>query len=42
MRIPYKLVEGILLVEAEIDGRKDRMAFDTGAVQICLNSKYLY
>lgn len=40
MKIPFELVDGIVLIEVSIDGQKGHMAFDTGAMATCINKHY--
>ena len=40
VKIPYKLVGGILLIPAEANGKEGFFAFDTGAMQTAINKAY--
>lgn len=40
MTIPFKLVVGIMLIDANVNGREGHLAFDTGALQTTLNTRY--
>lgn len=40
MKIPFEVVGGIILLDVSAEGKSGRMAFDTGAMQTCLNRKY--
>ncbi|MGT2666790.1 hypothetical protein ACVRYP_05690 [Streptococcus rifensis] len=40
MKIPFELVDGIVLIEVTIDDKKGHMAFDTGAMATCINKHY--
>lgn len=40
MRIPFKLVVGIMLIDAKVNGKAGHLVFDTGAVQTTLNTRY--
>ena len=40
IKVPYKLVGGILLISAEANGMEGFFAFDTGAMQTAVNKAY--
>lgn len=40
MRLPFEVVSGIVLLNASINGKAGYMAFDTGAMQTCLNKTH--
>ena len=40
MKIPFELLSGIILLDVSVNGKCGKMAFDTGAMQTCLNSRY--
>ncbi len=40
IQIPYKLVDGILLIQATANGKKGFFAFDTGAMQTAVNKAH--
>lgn len=40
MRIPFEVVSGIVLLNVSVNGKIGYMAFDTGAMQTCLNKTH--
>jgi hypothetical protein len=40
MKIPFELVGGIIMLDVCANGKEGKMAFDTGAMQTCLNKNY--
>ena len=40
MKIPFETVGGIILLDVTVNGKSGQMAFDTGAMQTCLNKSY--
>ena len=40
MKIPFELLSGIILLDVSVNGKCGKMAFDTGAMQTCLNSRH--
>lgn len=40
MKIPFELLNGIILLDVSVNGKSGKMAFDTGAMQTCLNSSH--
>ena len=40
MKIPFELLSGIILLDVSVNGKCGKMAFDTGAMQTCLNRSH--
>ena len=40
LKIPYKLVDGIMLVSVTANGKEGFFAFDTGAMETAVNRAY--
>jgi len=40
MKIPFELVGGIIMLDVSVNGKDGKMAFDTGAMQTCLNKNH--
>ena len=40
MRLPFEVVSGIVLLNVSVNGKTGYMAFDTGAMQTCLNKTH--
>ena len=40
MKIPFELFGGIIMLDVSVNGKDGKMAFDTGAMQTCLNKNH--
>ena len=40
LKIPYKLVSGIMLIQVTANGKEGFFAFDTGAMQTAVNKAH--
>ena len=40
MKIPFEVIGGIIMLDVCVNGKEGKMAFDTGAMQTCLNKNH--